>query len=1058
MADAQNTAAFWLSPQQKHICSLRSDASAYRVACWVELTGRIEHHAMRRAVREVTSQHDILRTVFRRQPGMKVPFQLILPTCEPTYEVVDLASCDEAAQNRSMDELWHRELNRDFDLENGPLLAVTLISLGPNKSALFAALPAVCSDAKSLQVLVTEICKAYSDGQIHGDEALRYVQFAQWANDLLESDEDAAREGREFWKQQSGLATPALPQEIRAEQRESLSREPLTLTLPDEVRAEIEAAAANHETNIANVILAAWQCLFWRLTAEPVFSVGVLLDGREYEELGSALGVFARMVPLAGRFDGDFRFRDVVTRIANSLQQSIEWQEYYRPGEAFEKEAAIAFEFGERPPAKTFSNVTLTWLRQYSCIDSFKLKLVAVRSGPELTLEFHYDSARLSRAAVEQIAGCFHTLLAAAVAQPEVAVSRLPLLNQAEQQRLLVDWNQTAAPYPNLCLHQLFETQAERTPDRPAVRFNQQVLSYRQLNQRANHLAHWLRRQGVGPDSLVGLCLERSADMIVALLGILKAGGAYVPLNPDNPKLRLAQQLTGAVALVTEQALLSRLPDFPGSTLCLDRDEHSWTEEPSDNPELNCTPDNLVYVIFTSGSTGVPKGVAVRHRNLVNYTHFITQLLQLERYPEGLQFATVSTLGADLGNTSIFPALVSGGCLHVIGYEVATDPQRLARYAEQYPMDVLKIVPSHLAALLNASDAGQLLPRRYLITGGETLTRTLVEKIASLHSSCELINHYGPTETTVGSLTLRVKQDASHLSETIPIGRPIANTQVYILDGQQQPVPVGVVGELYIAGAGVTAGYLNQPERTAERFLTNRFVNQPGARMYRTGDRARYLPDGTVEFLGRNDDQVKIRGFRIELGEIEALLTHHPAIKQAVVLARADEGQDKRLVAYVVVRQDQPVSSDQLKKYLEEHVPDYMVPAAIVPLSKLPLTSNGKIERQALPAPEQVQAKAYVAPRTPTEAALAAIWGEVLRRDRISVDDNFFQLGGHSLLATQVISRVREQFQVELAIRVLFETPTIAALGEAIQAAQDAGSSAASSIMRVSREAYRARS
>jgi amino acid adenylation domain-containing protein len=470
-------------------------------------------------------------------------------------------------------------------------------------------------------------------------------------------------------------------------------------------------------------------------------------------------------------------------------------------------------------------------------------------------------------------------------------------------------------------------------------------------------------------------------------------------------------------------------------------------------------PENLVYVIYTSGSTGVPKGVAVRHRNLVNYAEFITRRLALEKYPDGLQFATVSTLGADLGNTCIFPALISGGCLHVLPYEVATDATRFAGYTAQHPVDVLKIVPSHLQALLQGAEAKQVLPRKYLITGGETLTPQLIERIGQLNPGCEILNHYGPTETTVGSLTLRLNEyDWKHsTAASIPIGRPIANTQVYILDAHLQPVPVGVVGELYIAGAGVTAGYLNQPERTAERFVANPFVNDANAKMYRTGDLARYGADGNVEFLGRGDDQVKIRGFRIELGEIEAVLGQHAAVKQAVVLAKADERGDKKLLAYVVANREPAVSTDDLRSYLKQQLPDYMVPSAVVLLPKLPLTANGKIDRLALPAPEAVASKEYVAPKTPTEEVVAGIWAEVLRQPRVSTQDNFFDLGGHSLLATQVVSRVREHFRVELPIRILFEKPTVCGLVEAILASQEAGAdSAESAILPVSREAYRA--
>jgi len=709
--------------------------------------------------------------------------------------------------------------------------------------------------------------------------------------------------------------------------------------------------------------------------------------------------------------------------------------------------------------------------------ERFKLRLNVVRRGAELALQFDYDAARFERSAVERIAGYYQTLLSAALANPATPVSRLPLFSEAERRQLLVEWNQTAAPYPaDQCLHELVEAQAARVPDRVAVHCGEQALSYRELNEQSNQLAHYLRKQGVGPDARVGLCLDRSTAMMIAVLGILKAGGAYVPLNADNPPARLKQQLEGAKALITEAKLAPQMPEFSGTTLVLDRDAQLWASEPKSNPAINTSPENLVYVIYTSGSTGVPKGVAVRHRNLVNYANFITKKLHLDQHPEGLQFATVSTLGADLGNTCIYPALISGGSLHILPHETATDPQQFANYASQHPMDVLKIVPSHLQALLQSSseEAEKILPRKYLITGGEALTPKLLEKIASLNPSCEILNHYGPTETTVGSLTLELKNyDWKNAGlATVPIGRPIQNTQTYILDPNLEPVPVGVTGELYIAGAGVTAGYLGQAEKTAERFVPNPFASDPAATMYRTGDLARYGEDGSIEFLGRGDDQVKIRGFRIELGEIESVLAQHPAVKQAVVLARATDpnnnDEDKRLLAYVVLHREAAaannghaaVTPESLRQHLQQHVPDYMVPQAVMLLGKLPLNANGKLDRQALPEPEQeASQKAYVTPRTPTEQTIAEVWGEVLRRDpsKISADDNFFDLGGHSLLATQVVSRLRQRFLVEIPMRAIFDRPTPAGLAESVDRAQPlALETEEIAIPRASREAYRA--
>jgi amino acid adenylation domain-containing protein len=1049
----QSTAGYWLSPQQKHAWALAEAGIPAVAVALIAIEGDLKAEKLAEALRAVVSRHDILRTVFRRPTGMKIPLQVILDSAEPTIEAADLCRTDEASRERQLLELFAQHSTRAFDLEHGPVLRGTLVCTGQNRSTLVLSLPGLCGDAITLHRIVAELVARYAGSFSQTEEPLRYIQFAQWQNELLESDDENCKAARTFWKKQPLEELPPLiiPSELAS--GASVSRQSFAISLaPGEVERIVKTAGASSATD---VLLAVWQCLISRLSGQTRFSIAATFDGRDYEELQEAVGPFAKNLPILARLDGDLRFSEIVQQVRDSVRECGENQDQFVPSATG---SGVGFDYCELPSPQAAGGLTWRVVGQRVVSDGFKLRLSCVRSEDGLTLGFHYDASRLPRTAVERMAGSFQTLLAAAVAAPETPLSRLPLLNQAERKQILVEWNQNAADYPDSSFQELFEAQAARTSERPALRFSDRVLSYRELNEQANRLAHYLRRQGVGPDSLVGLCVERSAEMMIALLAILKAGGAYVPLNPDNPKPRLAQQLAGAVALVTEQKLAPQMPEFSGTTLCLDRDQKLWAKEAASNPQLTTTPDNLVYVIYTSGSTGMPKGVAVRHRNLVNYTHFITRRLELEKYPEGLDFATVSTIGADLGNTCIYPALASGGCLHVISYEVSTDPQRFAEYSSQHAIDVLKIVPSHLAALLHSAEAKALLPRKFLITGGETLTTKLLQRVEELGAGCEVLNHYGPTETTVGSLTLKLNQYDWKNSASIPIGRPIANTQVYILDAEQQPVPVGVIGELYIAGAGVTAGYLNQPERTAERFLPNPFVTDPKAMMYRTGDLARFDEQGRVEFLGRGDDQVKIRGFRIELGEIESVLTRQAAVKQAVVLAKEDPHGDKRLVAYIVVHRDRSVSAEELKSCLQQHLPDYMVPSAILFLPKIPLTANGKIDRQALPAPEQVQAKIHVGPRNPTEETIAAIWTEVLRRDRISIDDNFFDLGGHSLMATQVISRLREHFRIELGIRALFEKPTVAGLAEAIECASSSAEGSDSPIRPVSREAYRASS
>jgi amino acid adenylation domain-containing protein len=979
---------------------------------------------------------------------MKFPFQAVVDGAKPSMQIIDLSALSEKEQANKLDDLVRTEQHTKVGPEQTTVLSATMATLGAHRHAVVFSLPAMAADCTSLQILASQLVQVTTGAEAPLEaEELRYVQFAQWQNDLIEGDEENSVKGREFWASLPEAPEVALPFEARPSG--NFTVEVVEANLDGPTLNRLESLARQIDSSNDEIFLAAWQCVLWRLTGQVSFRTGVVFDGREYEELRDVVGVIAKTLPIDARFDGDFRFRDVVQHVHSANTKAADWQEYYIPGAGFGEEPPVTFEYRSRQQICQRAEVNN---------DSHKLKLTVTRGADCAALQFRYDAARLACNSVERIVGYYIELLRGALSNPDAQVSRLPLLEESEFQQLITEWNQTQADYPqSKCFHQLFEDQAAATPDRPALRFDDTVLTYRDLNDRANQLAHFLRSCGVGPDSLLGLCLERSAEVIVAVLAILKAGGAYIPLNPDNPKPRLQQQLRGAVALITSEILLPQMPDCDSRQICIDRDAGNWAERSRNNPANDTNPENLAYVIYTSGSTGVPKGVAVRHRNLVNYSCFIARRLRLDEFPEGLNFATVSTIGADLGNTCIFPALSSGGALHVISYEVSTDAQRFAAYSEKHPIDVLKIVPSHLRALLQSPQAKQVLPREFLILGGETLTPKLAEEIFSLGGSCEVFNHYGPTETTIGSLTLRLADyDWRHSrAASIPIGRPIANTQIYILDAHLQPLPTGVIGELYIAGEGVTAGYLHQPEKTAERFVQNPFSSDPSARMYRTGDLARLLADGNVEFLGRGDDQVKIRGFRIELGEIESLLTAHPGVKQAVVLAREDSRGDKKLVGYVVTEPGQANSADELRAYLKEQLPEVMVPAAIVVMPKIPLNPNGKVDRQALPEPEAAQNRAFLAPNGATEEGVATIWQEVFRRDRIGADENFFDLGGHSLLATQVISRIRERFRVELPIRAMFDYPTISGLAEAVTSASATPAATVAPIVRVSREAYR---
>lgn len=822
--------------------------------------------------------------------------------------------------------------------------------------------------------------------------------------------------------------------------------------------SKIGALAERHHTSPQVVLLACWQTLLWRLTGQEETVVHRLSAGREYEELRDAVGLVAKWLPIKGEFAPDLRFGEVIERLDRAAREADEWHNYFVPEHdagANGRALGIGFEYNEQIAPQRGGGVKFAVTKQYGCSARFKISLRCVRAGEELQAALDYDPQVYERETIERTARHFARLLESAVTQPESLASGLEMLTAAERRQLLIEWNDTAARYPQQeggCFHELFEAQVAERPDAPAVVYEHEQLTYGELNKRANQLAHHLKRLGVGPDTAVGLLVDRSVEMIIGLLGILKAGGAYVPLNGEHPRARLEHQLrdVGAAAVVTQEKLLNQVPEFGGAVLCLDRDRALLEREPDQNPEQTAGPENLVYVIYTSGSTGVPKGVGVTHRNLVNYTRFICERLRLDQTNGGLRFATVTTISADLGNTSIFPSLASGGCLHLVSYDVATDGQQMASYMQRHEVDVLKIVPSHLAALLGSAEATAgvegaraVLPRKVLVVGGEALGWDLVKRIEGSGSRCRVFNHYGPTETTVGSLTFPLEEAAVAAvrakAATVPVGRPIANTQVYVLDAHLQPVPVGVVGELYIGGAGVSRGYVNQLEQTRERFIEREFAEGAGGRLYKTGDLVRRLPDGSVEFIGRVDHQVKIRGFRVELAEIEAALSEHESVRECVVVATGDVGGEKRLAAYVVARR--AVKPEELRSYLRERLPEYMVPGQVVELKALPLTRNGKVDRQALPSPEQMRAEServFVAPRTQVEKVVADIWGEVLGAGQVSIEDNFFELGGHSLMITQVVSRIRATFQIELPLRSIFEAPTIARLAERIEVARQA--------------------
>jgi amino acid adenylation domain-containing protein/non-ribosomal peptide synthase protein (TIGR01720 family) len=975
---------------------------------------------------------------------MNLPLQVIADNSLPGIRYDNLRNLSPQEQESKIEVLFHEASLLAFDFECGSVLDVSLVILSPDKHLLLACLPAMNADLVTLRNLVGEISRSYA-ASMHNqkliDEPLQYIDITEWQNELFEGKE--AELGKEYWrtKDLSGLAKWKLPQENPSVVKLGFEPKSISLTFNSDRVVKLEAIAQKNNTSISALFQACWHVLLWRLTGQSDVIVGTYCDGRNYEELEPALGLLSKYLPINYHLEDNFKFCGILKQIDESIGNAFKWQETFTWEELAGTTAKnldslffpFCFEFEEKPAQYSVADLSISIYKQYVCIDPFKVKLSCIRQDDSLITEFHYDSNLFQVEDIERLVRYFQTLLISIAENPEAAIGELEILSACDRNQLLVEFNNTQTNYPkDLCIHQLIEQQAARNPDNIAVVFENQQLTYAQLNTRANQLAHHLQRLGVGAEKIVALCVDRSLEMLVGLLGILKAGGAYLPLDPLVPSDRLSYMVhdAGASVILTQQHLAHGFSEQAAPLICLDSEWEIIAQQPDENPLSQITPENLVYVIYTSGSTGKPKGVAVEHRQLLNYLHGILERLDL---PEGSSFATVSTFAADLGNTVIFPALCTGGCLHVISQERATSPEMLVDYCDRHPIDCLKIVPSHLNALLTASHPEKILPRKYLILGGEALSWQVVEKIRKYQPSCQILNHYGPTEATVGVLTYPICELMRDKSETVPLGRAIANTQIYILDHYLQPVPIGVPGELHIGGDSLARGYLNQPELTAEKFITTEHLGGQDAqstRVYKTGDLARYVPDGNIEFLGRIDHQVKIHGFRIELGEIESVLSQHPAIQETIVLAREDEPGNKRLVAYVVPNQQPEFSVSDLRNCLKEKLPEYMVPSAFVQLKALPLTPNGKVDRQALPAPDTVRPELegrFVAPRTPIEETIAKIWTQVLGRDRISIYDNFFELGGDSILSIQIVARAN-QAGLQLTPKQLFESPTVAGL------------------------------
>ncbi|HWS52578.1 MAG TPA: amino acid adenylation domain-containing protein, partial [Pyrinomonadaceae bacterium] len=1032
------------------IDQLEPGSAFYNSPGAMRLVGPLDVDALGRALSEIVRRHEVLRTRFGSEGGE--PYQVVEEPSGVELGVTDLSYLGEAEREAEVLRLAAKEARRPFDLSRGQLLRVGLLRLAADEHVLLLTMHHIASDAWSLGVLVREAASLYEAFAAGKPSPLpelpvQYADFAVWQRRYLTNERLEAQLA--YWRRQLTGAPPAmeLPGAKPRPAAQGYRGAHASFRVNREITEGLRAVGREEGATLFMVMLAGFSALLSHYTGERDVVVGTDVANRTRGETEALIGFFVNQLVLRTDLAGDPAFRELVSRAKEVCLGAYAHQDlpFERVVEELQPERTLShtplFQVKlllQNAPsgAVEVPGLRMEALRSDSGAARFDLTVAAYESDGGLAVSMQYNAEVYGAEVMERLSNHYCALLEGAARDPSLPLSRLPVMGEAERRRLLVELNETASDYPRgRAAHELFVEQARRTPDAVAVACDGERLTYRELDERSNRLARYLRALGVGPDFLVGLCMERSAGLLEAALGVLKAGGAYLPLDPGYPAQHLGGMLSDsdAAIVLTEGAAAGRLPTHWGLVISLDEvGEEVGAHDPGPLENV-ASPDNLAYVIYTSGSTGRPKGVMVTHGGLTNYLSWCVPRYTLEGGRGTLWHTSFSF---DLCVTSVYAPLLCGQAVEIL--PARNDVEALVRtLREREGYSFIKLTPAHLSLLasqLKGEEVEGLTGA--MVVGGENLLAETVSFWRRHAPGMRIVNEYGPTETVVGSCVYEVAEGDGH-EGSIPIGRPLANTQAYVLDARMEPVPVGVSGELYLGGDGLARGYLGRPALTAERFVPDPY-GPPGSRLYRTGDVCRWGEAGQMEFMGRADEQVKVRGFRVEPGEVETALCRHPAVLQAVVAARGGEGPQSALVAYCVTGEAEAgegaggTLGKELRAYLAERLPPYMVPSAFVMLDQLPLTPNGKVDRAALPEPERTTV-GYVAPRTPTEELLAGVWGEVLNVERVSVEDNFFELGGHSLLATMLVSRVRELFDVELPLRALFDHPTVAEIATILE-------------------------
>lgn len=1053
--------------------SLAPDSGAYHISNALRIAQALDVERLRAAFAGLVARHPQLRARFEMQETKPV---------QRVAERVDVSFATESAAELTEEQLMaqvHAEANRPFDLANGPMIRMKLWSCSDSEHLLLITAHHIAVDFWSFGVLLQEFGELYAqvDEQNGAQELVaidRYREFVRDQQELLQSAEGTRLE--QFWRERVGrdLSMLHLPGDRPRPAVLSDHGAEVSFVLPVELTEALRALAKELGATLYVVLLSAFQVLLHRYTGQEDVVIGSPSAGRNAAKFAGTVGYFVNPVVLRGQVCREEAFAELVEQVRKTVLEALKHQEYpfpllvekmqpnrdlsYPPlfnvmfnlqsGALWKEEGLVALALGVAGAKIETGGLVLETVALDRTFTQFDLSLMMGETEGSLRGVFAYSTALFDQATVERMVGHFEALLGGIVKDAKRTVAELPLVTAKEHEQLRV-WNGEVGTLHDLCLHQLVEAQVLRTPQEIAVVFEGETLTFAALNARANQLAHALRAQGVTADVPVGIFMERSLELVIGLLAVLKAGGAYVPLDPSYPQERIGwiAEDTQLSVVLTQEALVERIPVKTAHLLCLDRDRELLAAHSETNLETVVKPTDLAYILYTSGSTGRPKGVEIPHRAIVNHMLWMIQAYPLDRTDKILQ---KTPIGFDASVWEFWAPLLSGAQLVMARPGGHRDSGYLVGAVKEQGITVLQLVPTMLGLLLDEPEIGACTTLRHVFCGGEALSVGLQDRFFQLVNA-ELHNLYGPTECTIDATVW----DCEREQRSVPIGRPITNTQVYVLDADLRPVPALVAGELHIGGAGLARGYRNRPDLTAEKFIPHPFAN--GERIYKTGDLARYLPDGTLEYLGRLDQQVKIRGFRIELGEIEAVLIEHSDVREAVVTAHEEAG-DQRLIAYLTCHNTVAAPDADLRGFLKQKLPEYMVPSAFVVLEALPLLPNGKVDLKSLPVPERGQTNATapsIPPRTPTEVQLAGMWCEVLGIERVGIADNFFELGGHSLLAMQIVTRIRKQFGVELPVARLFETPTIAELALVVDSSKDVPKVKKMGMTKLSRAAHR---